>query len=331
MSPPNADFAPLRLATKHLPQRVRVEQWHDVVGRRLLRLDSEPLRHSDIEFDADITLRALPGLRMATGSLGGSTDRRTRELTQDGNDDVVLLVNLSGPLAISQRRIDCVAKAGDAVLLTCAEPASFTRPLPGRILALFLARTRLAPLVDHLDDAHGPIPATGRDAMRLLCGYMQALNEVPCGVEAELGQAIVHHVLDLVALALGAGKARATDTRPDGANDSWLRILKADIVCNAGSPRLSVGSLAARHGLSERQIQRLFERDGKTFSEFLLEERLARAHRALCNPGSVEMKISDIAFACGFGDLSYFNRTFRARFAGTPTAIRAQAGSKPIS
>lgn len=37
-----------------------------------------------------------------------------------------------------------------------------------------------------------------------------------------------------------------------------------------------------------------------------------------------ERRISDIAFACGFNDLSYFNRCFRRRFGLTPTAARGR-------
>jgi AraC-like DNA-binding protein len=35
--------------------------------------------------------------------------------------------------------------------------------------------------------------------------------------------------------------------------------------------------------------------------------------------------ISDIAFACGFGDLSYFNRVFRRQYGATPSRVRAAA------
>ena len=35
------------------------------------------------------------------------------------------------------------------------------------------------------------------------------------------------------------------------------------------------------------------------------------------------MKVADVAFACGFSDLSYFNRTYRARFGEAPSQTRA--------
>jgi len=37
-----------------------------------------------------------------------------------------------------------------------------------------------------------------------------------------------------------------------------------------------------------------------------------------------EAGVSDIAFDCGFNDLSHFNRCFRRRFGLTPTAARGR-------
>ena len=37
------------------------------------------------------------------------------------------------------------------------------------------------------------------------------------------------------------------------------------------------------------------------------------------------MKISAVAFDAGFGDLSYFNRTFRRRYDAAPSDVRARA------
>ena len=44
-----------------------------------------------------------------------------------------------------------------------------------------------------------------------------------------------------------------------------------------------------------------------------------------CWTGStlIHRKVSDVAFACGFNDLSYFHRCFRRRFGMTPAGARA--------
>jgi AraC-like DNA-binding protein len=48
-------------------------------------------------------------------------------------------------------------------------------------------------------------------------------------------------------------------------------------------------------------------------------------HRVLCDTHHVERPISAIALACGFGDLSYFNRVFRRHYGATPSDIREAA------
>jgi AraC-like DNA-binding protein len=57
----------------------------------------------------------------------------------------------------------------------------------------------------------------------------------------------------------------------------------------------------------------------------VLDQRLARAHCMLGDPRFADRTISAIAFAAGFGDLSYFNRVFRARYDATPSDVRAGA------
>jgi AraC-like DNA-binding protein len=64
----------------------------------------------------------------------------------------------------------------------------------------------------------------------------------------------------------------------------------------------------------------LFEA-GASFTARLTERRLHKAAERLAHG---EGRISDIAFECGFNDLSYFNRCFRRRFGLTPTAARGR-------
>jgi AraC-like DNA-binding protein len=52
--------------------------------------------------------------------------------------------------------------------------------------------------------------------------------------------------------------------------------------------------------------------------------RLRKAADLLAHAG--ERRISDIAFDCGFNDLSYFNRCFRRRFGAPPTQFRGRTG-----
>jgi AraC-like DNA-binding protein len=69
----------------------------------------------------------------------------------------------------------------------------------------------------------------------------------------------------------------------------------------------------------------LFEQEGTTFSQFVIGQRLIRAHRMLTDPRFADRSITSVAFDAGFCDLSYFNRAFRKCYGGTPSEIRAEA------
>ena len=75
-------------------------------------------------------------------------------------------------------------------------------------------------------------------------------------------------------------------------------------------------------------VSTLLEATGETFSEHLREHRLQTALRMLRSPRHRDWRVVEIAFAAGFGDLSYFNRTFRRRFGDTPQAFRARSPAK---
>jgi AraC-like DNA-binding protein len=85
--------------------------------------------------------------------------------------------------------------------------------------------------------------------------------------------------------------------------------------------------IAAQHRVKPRWVQRLFECEGTTFTEYVLAQRLGRAHRLLTDPRYASLKISTIALDIGFGDLSYFNRAFRRRYGMTPSELRAATNS----
>jgi AraC-like DNA-binding protein len=54
----------------------------------------------------------------------------------------------------------------------------------------------------------------------------------------------------------------------------------------------------------------------------VLEQRLLRAHRILCDLRFADFAIGAVAIEVGFNDVSYFNRTFRRRFGQTPSDVR---------
>lgn len=84
---------------------------------------------------------------------------------------------------------------------------------------------------------------------------------------------------------------------------------------------LTLAELARQARLSPYHFLRVFERlTGLTPHQYILRARLREAAaRITAEPA----KVLDVALDCGFGDVSNFNRSFRAEFGESPRAFRA--------
>lgn len=98
-----------------------------------------------------------------------------------------------------------------------------------------------------------------------------------------------------------------------------------EIETHLPDPKLTPAAVAGRLGITSRYLRKLLEQTGKSFSAHLLAKRLERAAALLRDPRQRDARIATIAYACGFNDLSYFNRVFRRRYGVTPSDMRASA------
>ena len=322
MAAQSDDIRILRFSTDELPERDRLPIMREVHGRLCARVDIEPAPGVPLHYR--VTARALPGLIVSMFSESPLTIRRTRELLADGNDDVVFAVPPTAANMLSHRGRE-LSPIVDAVLLSAADVLRIDVASGSQCPMVTLSRQRLALLVPGLEDAFmRPVPRN-IEALQLLTRYVRLFDDQQSLATPELCGLVVNHVYDLVALALGATRDAAAIANGRGVRAARLHAIKTDILNSLSRHELSLARLAARHRVTPRHVQTLFESDGTTFSRFLLDQRLARAHRMLSNPLLAVRTISAIAYEAGFGDLSHFNRAFRRRYGATPSDIRANS------
>jgi AraC-like DNA-binding protein len=319
LKPP--DIIDFRFSTADLGERDRLAIFREQIGRMIVKLDTEPL--TDGAFHAEGSVRELPGLGTGSWACANVRIARPRELL-DGTDDLVLTIATSGGINASQRRRELKLNPGEAVLMSSGEAGTMAiSPLPTRFIGLRLPRKALAPLVSHPENMLMRALPPNTEALRLLALYIRELDDGYRLSTPGLVDAVVSHLLDLGSLVIGANRDGAVVAEERGLAAARLAAVKADINQHLSYGGLTLLAVAARLKLTPRYIQRLFESVGTTFSEFVLGQRLARAHRLLTDPSRSDTTIGTIAFESGFGDLSYFNRTFRRHYGATPSEIRA--------
>jgi AraC-like DNA-binding protein len=300
---------------------MRAAAWCEHYSHTVFRASIEPADNAS--FYATVASRALPGLQLLSCRYTAARIVRTHEMIADGNDDFSLFVNQAGKVTVSARGREVTLCQNEAVLISSSEAVMLDRDSLGESIAIRIPYSMLSPLVVDVDDAVMHRISRDTVALRLLTSYSSTLLDDDQMVAAPaLRHHVATHVHDLVALALGATREAADVARARGMGAARLREAKVYIIENACRRDISIGGVAAHLGVTPRHLQKLFENDGTTFSAFLLARRLARAYRMLCEPRSAQRRVSAIAYDVGFGDLSYFNRSFRRVYGATPMDIR---------
>ncbi len=86
--------------------------------------------------------------------------------------------------------------------------------------------------------------------------------------------------------------------------------------------QISLDDMAASAGMSPKYFCYFFrDMTKKTPVEYLNSYRIEKAARKLLN---TDMSVTDIAFSCGFNDLSYFIKTFKSLKGITPARFRKE-------
>jgi AraC-like DNA-binding protein len=304
----------LRVSTEAFHGDGGLDAFREIFGREILGIEIDPLDGHPLAID--LTLRSLPGFAMASGTLSPMRNRHTPALLD--NDDVVLVVMQSGVGEVSQYGRVAMVNEGEAVLTANGAAATFTGLTSTRVINLRLSRSLLAPHVTDIDALIArPISKDNR-VLKLMVGYATMLNGQEELATVELRRMVATHMHSLAALLLGGDGG----LHENGLRAARLRSIKEHIRERLGHHDLTLADVARSQQISESYIRQLLAENGTTFTDLVLAGRLTRAHHMLVDLRFSDRSISAVAYEAGFGDLSYFNRTFRRRYGATPSDVR---------
>ncbi|HWK95762.1 MAG TPA: AraC family transcriptional regulator [Pseudolabrys sp.] len=313
--------ATFRFSTDSYAPADRTEAWRAVFGHAICDLDIEPL--PDTDFKAHAVVRALPGLGVAAGFSSGAHYWRPKHRIR--NDDLIFVLNHDGTDRARMLDRESIIAPGQAVMFAADHVGGTTNKGPSRFTTIRVARDAIAPvLVDPGEAILRPV-APHNPALDLLKNYISVIENDEAMASARTQELIAAHIRDLIALALGATGDAAKLLGRRGVRGARLHLIKADIARRAIDLDLNIGRIAKRHGVSPRYIQMLFGSEGTSFSEYVLMQRLAAAHRMLTDAGTGHARIGEIGLSAGFNNVSYFNRAFRKQFGMAPSDVRARA------
>jgi len=302
------------------PKGVHIEQVRERYESQNFAVDIDPLE-GEQALQADF--KSIP-LNANIGLSGGYATphvaRRSPAMAARAGIDAVLLARFSQPFAYTSGSLVRAEFApGDTLIAPMDAVFECLHPTAGVMQALWVRRDAL-PVLQHLP-AKRIVGSVHFDLMFNYVGSIQ--RQAFAGMlDARVCAHIANHLTDLLALGLGTCGDMAHLARHRGERAARLAVLLAQMARSYRDPQLSVTHLARQHHMSVRQIQRIFEEDGTTFTACLQDLRLAHVKRALADPAQSGVRIVALAHDAGFSDLPSFNRLFKRRYGASPGQLR---------
>ncbi|HEX4557136.1 MAG TPA: helix-turn-helix transcriptional regulator [Xanthobacteraceae bacterium] len=156
--------------------------------------------------------------------------------------------------------------------------------------------------------------------LRLIAHYLEILEDTSAPGTPELQDLAAVHVRDLLSLALRPACEAAGIAPGNCRRAVRLQAILAEIAAGFADPEFSLVDVARKLAISPRYLQHVLQDTGRSFTARITELRLNKARALLARES--RRKIVDIAYDCGFGDVSHFNRRFRRRFGAAPSKFR---------
>jgi len=296
-------------STDMINEHERFAFWREMICNTLFSISPEAPSE---RFSARITVRNSGSLRFATcESTSYEIIRTARDIDRAPSDHYTIYLQLRGQTLINQGNESVAFNRNDFVLSDCRRPFRATLSNDGYRAIAVVPRALVNSRAPWL--RRRPIHRLASNSRFLDLARHHMVRLVSNDLSEKESSVLTENLCNLLALA------SAADTPPNRVQaELQLEALLAYCQQNFHRLELSPHSIAEHFGISVRTLHLRFEKLGQSFGRWLLETRLDACCKALRDPRQRTRRISEIAYSCGFNDLSHFNKAFRARFKMSP-------------
>ena len=291
--------------------------WSDNLTSAFVRL--EPSLSSSHSFRGHIRQIASGDLKVSEVRASAHRVERLPAHIGEFNEDTCFLnLQLSGVGLTRQNSVDCITRPMDMAVVRTTEPFSIDHEDDFSLFSITIAREQLPETLmrrQRLSLSGSPM---AREIWKLLATTARlSLSTDTANGAAKL--TLVSCLSDLVHLVVDLQSGQSAETVARSVRTDMVLDFVANNLHREG---LGAAMIARSFGISTRYLHRIMEPTDSSISEHINALRLAACATALrlAQPE----KISAIAFAHGYRDLSYFNRRFKQSFGETPGQYRAR-------
>jgi AraC-like DNA-binding protein len=297
----------------------RVEYWADLISRNVTPMRMEPVGGRPLH--GQVRAQTIGDLTVAEITVAGIHALHTRaQVAHTRGHLYAACVQLEGEARIDRHGEQIELQKGDVFITDSRHEYTLDLERPGRRLAISLPTRWLESRVARPELLSGTVlrdhPLGRLWASHLATGFTIASDFSPSAATL-----FARHSIELLVQSLE--EAHCSKPTPSEAARAAMFLHACHLIgLKFGNPNLAPDKIARELGVSTRTLTRIFGAHNETIMRRVFDERVRQAAKLLIAPEAAHRSVTEIAFACGFNDLSHFGRVFAAGMHMTPPQWR---------
>lgn len=304
------------------PGEIAVEQFQSRLREICGLFRAEPQKGQE-KVNGCILVEERAGIEMAHIAKDLHKVRRSSEdCRRDDGEHFFLVIQEEGRALMSQQDTARMMHPGDMILIDSARPSEFTFfGNFGRQVSIHLPRTEMRARFGENIRSGLFLSRNDYTALAITSVLAKALSSDSSPQQNGYLKETMFGLLGVM-LHEREGRDRLIQIEADMGGAQLLKQGMAYVDAQFDRCDLTIREIAEDLRVSTRQLQRAFSIIGTSPTDYLTQKRLERACQMLLDRrrGRNDLLVSTIAYACGFSDISNFNRQFRRAFGCAPGA-----------
>ena len=275
-------------------------------------------------FDALINSKRLNKFSLAQVSSSPIVAQRSKvDIAQVSDAYYLIKFQLTGSCSTKHYGREARLSPGDFIICSSCEPYQLKFKDNYQQAVFAMPQQALQDMFQTPDDYLGLRMGNEEPTNGMLAQFVYSLSQRMDQLNPEALQSMETNLLDLLITSLKNQKTshnKVIESSPE----QHLQRIKRMINMHIKDFRLGVDFIAQTEQISKRYLHMLFKSQNISVSRYIQQLRLEGCYKDLTNKEFDNISISNIALEWGFGDLSHFNRSFKAQYSLTPRQIRLQ-------
>jgi len=296
----------------------RLDYWRDMISSTFVALDCDAPKRR--EFSGSLETSALKDVQFSTVvSDAQHVVRSRRRIRQAPNDSFLVSIQCRGMGSVAQEDRVAELGVGDFAIYDASQPYELRFREPFEQLVLRLPRHYFSHRIACPERLTAIAFRSSLGPVSIVSNFISHLYHQLHGLDAASTAAVHQALVDLLIAALAGTSTRGMFT----SNQLVMRQrIKSFVETRLADPCLNCTLVSEAHGISVRYLNKLFENDEVSLSEWMWARRLDRARVSIESSQTTGQSITQIAYDWGFKDPAHFSRAFKARYGESPSAYR---------